>query len=56
MKTKRVCVGWETNGIPIKETSLPTKVDVPNDIDNIVDWLSDKYGYLVNGFCICVIN
>lgn len=56
MKTKRVCVGWETNGIPIEETGLPIKVDVPDDIDDIADWLSDKYGYLVNGFCICVIN
>ena len=53
MKTKRVCVGWETNGTPIEELSLPTKVDVPNDI---ADWLSDKYGFLVNGFCICTKN
>ena len=45
---KRVYVDWETDGT----IGLPTEVDVPNDIDteDIADWLSDKYGFLVNGF------
>lgn len=51
METKRICVDWETDGTPIEEIGLPTKVDVPNDIDDIADWLSDKYGFLVNSFC-----
>lgn len=50
---KRIYVDWETDGTPIKEIGLPTEVDVPNDIeiDDIADWLSDEYGFLVNGFC-----
>lgn len=49
---KRVYVDWETDGTPIEDIGLPTEVDVPNDIDteDIADWLSDKYGFLVNGF------
>ena len=58
METKRICVDWETDRTPIEEIGLPTKVDIPNDIDgdDIADWLSDKYGFLVNGFYICVKN
>lgn len=53
MGTKRICVNWETDGTPIEDIGLPTEVNVPNniDIDDIADWLSDKYGFLVNGFC-----
>lgn len=49
---KRVYVDWETDGTPIEDIGLPIEVDVPNNIEtnNIADWLSDKYGFLVNGF------
>ena len=49
---KRVYVDWETDGTPIEDIGLPTEVDVPNNIDteDIADWLSDEYGFLVNGF------
>lgn len=52
METKRICVDWEIDETPIEEIGLPTEVDVPNDIDidDIADWLSDEYGFLVNGF------
>lgn len=52
METKRICVDWETDETHIEEIGLPTEVDVPNDIDidDIADWLSDEYGFLVNGF------
>lgn len=49
---KRVYVDWETDGTPIEDIGLPIEVDVPNNIEtnDIADWLSDKYGFLVNGF------
>lgn len=49
MEIKRICIDWETDGIPIEEIGLLTEVNVPNDIDT-ADWLSDEYGFLVNGF------
>lgn len=43
-------VEWDTDGETIE--GLPTRVDVPDylDEDEIADWLSDEYGWLVEGF------
>jgi hypothetical protein len=43
---------WETDGMSIDEIGLPTEVDVPNNIEEneIADYLSDEYGYLVESF------
>ena len=40
-------VNWETDG---NDIDLPKIVDVPNDIEPeyVADWLSDKYGWLIN--------
>ena len=39
-------VDWETDG---EEVRLPSVVEVPDDIslDDVADWLSDEYGWLV---------
>lgn len=44
-------IDWETDGYEIE---LPTQVRIPNNVeeDYIADYLSDEYGYLVNGFKI----
>ena len=49
---KKVYVNWETDGYSLKELGLPSEVDVPKDIEeeDIADWLSDEYGFLVNSF------
>lgn len=49
---KKVYVNWETDGMSIKELGLPSKVNVPKsiDVEEIADWLSDKYGFLVESF------
>ena len=46
---KKVKVNWETDG---EEVNLPYIVDVPSNIEeeNIADYLSDNYGWLVNSF------
>ena len=38
--------------IDIKELNLPTEVEIPNEVDEdeIADYLSDNYGFLVNSF------
>ena len=50
----KVCVEWATDGHPIEDLGLPTEVNVPDNIgiDDIADWLSDKYGFLVETFFI----
>ena len=50
METITVEVNWETDG---EVVSLPTIVEVPRDVDyeEISDWLSQKYGWLVEGWC-----
>jgi len=47
MRVKQI--DWETDGV---EVELPTAVTVPSDLeeDEIADYLSDQYGWLVNGF------
>lgn len=51
-ETIRVHVNWETDGYLLEELGLPSEVDVPKDIeeDDIADYLSDEYGYLVESF------
>jgi hypothetical protein len=49
---KVVKIEWETDGYKI---SLPTEVEIPDyitDKEDIADYLSDEYGFLVNGFYI----
>lgn len=48
-KTIKVSVQWETDK---EEVSLPSEVKVPADLDDdqIVDYLSDKYGWFVKSF------
>lgn len=43
---------WDTDGYDIEALYLPTETYVPSDIeeDEIADWLSDKYGFLVESF------
>jgi len=50
-KTIRVSVHWETDG---EEVSLPSETEVPADldIDEIANYLSDKYGWLVKSFVV----
>lgn len=42
-------IDWETDG---EDVELPSSVMVPSDLeeDEIADYLSDNYGWLVNGF------
>jgi predicted metal-dependent hydrolase len=45
----KVIVNWETDN---EKVDLPEKVEVPDNIseEEIADWLSDKYGWLVNSY------
>ena len=40
-------VKWDTDE---EQVSLPGEVDVPNDVlpEEVADWLSDQYGWLVS--------
>lgn len=42
-------IDWETDGYAVE---LPNSVIIPNEVkeDDIADYLSDEYGYLVNSF------
>ena len=44
-------IKWETDG---EIVSLPTEVEVDDNMsdDEIADYLSDTYGWLVNGFSL----
>ena len=46
-------IEWETDG---EDVELPTEVDIEVDEDytddEIADYLSDEYGWLVNGFAL----
>jgi|TARA_B100001971_G_C18001444_1_gene437547 hypothetical protein len=52
-------IDWDTDGV---EIGLPTELEVewvddwtenfPPSVDEIGDWLSDEFGWCVNGFCI----
>ena len=45
--TRLILVDWDDDG-----ENLPTKVKVPTDIDDedVADYLSDTYGFCVNGW------
>lgn len=47
-------IDWETDGDNKAKKELPKKVEIPQDVteDNVADWLSDKYGWLVNSVSI----
>ena len=48
-----VDVIWATDGYSVEELGLPTSVNMPTlSEDDIADYLSDKYGYLVESFTI----
>jgi hypothetical protein len=46
-----VDIDWETDGENPKELGLPDKVELPDWVaeDEVADYLSDEFGYLVNG-------
>lgn len=46
---------WETDGY---EISLPTEVEVSDNMsdDEVADYLSDTYGFLVEGFSLPMDN
>ena len=45
--TRLILVDWDDDG-----ENLPTKVKIPTDIDDweVTDYLSDTYGFCVNGW------
>ena len=47
-------IDWEIDGDNKTKKELPKKVEIPQDVteDNVADWLSDKYGWLVNSVSI----
>jgi hypothetical protein len=48
-----VDVVWATDGYSVEELGLPTSVNMPTLSEyDIADYLSDKYGYLVESFTI----
>lgn len=44
-------IKWVTDGADV---SLPTEVEVPDNLDDdaIADYLSDEYGFLMEGFAL----
>ena len=48
-------IKWETDG---EIVDLPTEVEVDDNMDDdeIADYLSDTYGWLVNGFALPMDN
>ena len=49
----RVFVDWDTDGHSVEELGLTSVVDIPTlNVDDIADYLSDKYGYCVSSFKI----
>ena len=47
-----VYVKWETDGFTLEECGLKAIVTIPSDIkeEDIADYLSDEYGFLVESF------
>lgn len=48
----KVKVNWDTDNYPLEECNLKEIVYIPNNIEeeDIADYLSDEYGYLVESF------
>lgn len=55
---KIVKIIWETDGCSPEELGLPTMVNVPDpiEVEDIADWLSDDYGFLVDKLLCLDIN
>lgn len=47
-------IKWETDGLDANDLGLPTNVEVSDDLDDdeIADYLSDTYGWLVESFSL----
>ena len=53
----KVFVDWDTDGQSVEELGLSTIVDMPTlSVDNVADYLSDKYGYCVSSFKIIELD
>lgn len=53
----RVQVNWVTDNCSVGELGLPTIVDMPTlSMEFIVDYLTDKYDYLVESFTIIELD
>ena len=53
----RVFVDWDTDGPSVEELGLPTIIDMPTlNVDDIANYLSDKYGYCVSSFKIIELD
>lgn len=61
-------IEWDTDGIDIEELDLPTEVTITNPsvemieeveedgyCDEITDFLSDEYGWLVAGYSVEIV-
>ena len=49
----KVKVEWATDEYSVEELGLPIEVNIPTLCEmDIADYLSDKYGYLVESFII----
>jgi hypothetical protein len=50
----QVYVKWDTDGLSLEECGLKNIVEVPGDmeLDDIADYLSDKYGFLVESLWV----
>ena len=48
----KVKVNWDNDNYSLEECNLKEIVDIPNNIEeeDIADYLSDEYGYLVESF------
>jgi len=49
-----IAIDWETDGADSNELKLPKTLGVPVDIEDedVADWLSDEYGWLVQGWIV----
>lgn len=47
-------IKWETDGLDANDLGLPTNIEVNDDLDDdeIADYLSDTYGWLVESFSL----
>ena len=49
----KVFVDWDTDGYSVEELGLTSVVDIPTmNVNDVADYLSDKYGYCVSSFKI----
>lgn len=50
IKPRLVEIDWDTDGVDPESLGIPTTVEIPSciDKDDVVEWLSDEYGYCIN--------